>query len=175
MKYPQIDWNFLYVYLRGCWWQIMKSNELPQGQIISVRANNMSVDKVWTEWDLLRCSWLTGEYQHGPIMYDHVPITGLIIRDHGIPRYYETFVISGRVIYGSRLKPLAGLNNLGDEEYILNDVVPELTSTDSLDMSTGVIRLSADSRCSRCRACSSTAMRNASWMMLCPMSDTAGR
>lgn len=47
-----------------------------------------------------------------------------------------------------------------------------LTSTDSLDMSTGVMRLSADSRCRRCRACSSTAMRNASWMMLWPMSDT---
>ena len=42
-------------------------------------------------------------------------------------------------------------------------------------MSTGVMRLRADSRCSRCRACSSTAMRNASCIMLWPMSDTVGK
>lgn len=46
------------------------------------------------------------------------------------------------------------------------------TLIDSCDISTGVIRLSADKRCKRSRACCSTAITNASWTAL-PSSPAA--
>lgn len=41
-----------------------------------------------------------------------------------------------------------------------------ITLIDSCDISTGVIRLRADNRCKRSRACCSTAITNASWTAL---------
>lgn len=48
-----------------------------------------------------------------------------------------------------------------------------LTLIDSCDISTGVIRLSADKRCKRSRACCSTAITNASCTAL-PSSPAVG-
>lgn len=61
-------------------------------------------------------------------------------------------------------KKKSSRNHWNDVNFVV--VVVFFTFIESCVMSTGVIRLRADKRCKRSRACCSTAMTNASWTVL---------